>query len=176
MGFCTSTGALTMNELQTVSNDTVSEVVEYLEPVAPTISNSTEPADIIKATQSIRVAMVKKHMMHGVPNIGEESRDLLQVLRDLDQAALTTRKIDVEESQIGDAERLAAAQNELLRMLGGKNPFAVDIVANNVTLNATLPEVELPEPELVPGIDDQGTVPVDFDSFASAVSEDAEDD
>lgn len=145
---------------------------EYIVDMPPVVSNSVEPADIIKSTQTIRVALVKKAVRHGVPDLDKDSGALLQVLRDMDQAALTTRKIDVEESQLGDAERLAHAHGELLRMLGGKNPFAIDIKSDHINLPAErVVNVDLPEPVLVDGIDAQGTVPVDYDSFVDAVRE-----
>ena len=96
----------------------------------------------------------------------------MQLLRDLDSAALTTRKIDVEERQVDESQRLANAQNELLRMLGGKNPFAVDITAGAVPPRVARPDpTALPEPTLVPDITAQGTQSVNYEDFVTSVEE-----
>lgn len=136
------------------------------------VDDSVDPLAVIKTTQSIRIAMVKNELKGGIPRLGTESRDLMQLLRDLDGAALTTRKLDVEERQVDESQRLADAQNGLLRMLGGKNPFAVDI-----TQGAQAPRVErddrnrLPAPVIVPDVMTQGTQAVNYDDFVSSVEE-----
>ncbi len=142
---------------------------EYLGRAPMEISDSVDPSDIIKTTQSIRVAMVKQELQHGVPKVDKDANTLLQVLRDMDQAALTTRKIDVDERQVNESERLAQAQNELLRMLGGKNPFAVDITSGNTPPAPVRQAPELPTPPLVPDVTTQGTQPVNYDDFVSSV-------
>jgi len=144
---------------------------EYLSDLPMIINESVDPSAIIKTTQSIRVAMVKKTLARGVPGIDKDANTFLQVLRDLDQAALTTRKIDVEERQVNESERLAQAQNELLRMLGGKNPFAVQLVPGEAAPVRVRSEkaVELPPPVLVPEITAQGTQAVNYDDFVSSV-------
>ncbi|MCY1285065.1 hypothetical protein D9M68_17420 [compost metagenome] len=147
---------------------------EFLGDPPMIIDESVDPSAVIKTTQSIRIAMAKKHLRHGVPAVGEDSRDFLMLLRDLDGAALTTRKIDVEERQIGESERLAQAQNELLRMLNGANPFvSVDLPGSPSLISVHRESTVgiLPKPELVPGIDAQGTQPVDADKFLSAIAE-----
>jgi len=152
-------------ELMPVADD------EYLGSAPMAINESVDPSDIIKTTQGIRVAMVKETLKRGVPTIDKDANTFLQVLRDLDQAALTTRKIDVEERQVNESERLAQAQNELLRMLGGKNPFAVDLTGGTVKPNAPRRDasVDLPTPPLVPDVTTQGTQPVNYDDFVGSV-------
>jgi len=144
---------------------------EYLGDAPMQINESVDPSDIIKTTQGIRVAMVKKHLKGGVPHIDKDAITFLQVLRDLDQAALTTRKIDVEERQVNESERLAQAQNALLGMLGGRNPFAVDLVTGNKGPVAERPDAAavLPAPPLVPDVTAQGTQPVNYDDFVTSV-------
>lgn len=157
---------------------------EFLGDPPMIISDSVDPADVIKTTQSIRIAMVQKELKHGVPKVDKDSRDFMQLLRDLDTAALTTRKIDVDERQIGEAERVAQAQNELLRMLDGKNPFvSIDLPGVPSLITVHRESAPLPRPDMVPGLTAQGTQPVDADKFLSAIQaseaamlEDAEDE
>lgn len=146
---------------------------EYLGDAPMIISDSVDPLDVIKTTQSIRIAMAQKELRHGVPKADKDSREFMQLLRDLDSAALTTRKIDVDERQLGDSERVAQAQQELLRMLDGKNPFvSIDLPGNPslITVHRTT-VVDLPVPEMVPGLTAQGTQPVDADRFLNAIAE-----
>lgn len=136
------------------------------------INDSVDPLDVVKTTQSIRVAMVKRHLTTGVPEVGESSRDLLGLLRDMDNAALMTRKLDVEERAVDESQRLANAQNELLRMLGGKNPFAVDITEGaQAPRNERGDRSRLPPPRIVPDITTQGTQAVNYEDFISSVEE-----
>jgi hypothetical protein len=147
---------------------------EYLGDPPMIIDESVDPSAVIKTTQSIRIAMAKKHLMKGVPQVGEDSRDFLMLLRDLDSAALTTRKIDVEERQIGEPERLAQAQNELLRMLNGANPFvSIDLPGSPslITIHRQSTAGILPRPEMVPGLTAQGTQPIDTDKFLKAIAD-----
>lgn len=147
---------------------------EFLGEPPMIIDESVDPSAVIKTTQSIRIAMAKKHLQAGIPSVGEETRDFLMLLRDLDGAALTTRKIDVEERSIGESERLAQAQNELLRMLNGSNPFvSIDLPGSPslITVHRESTSGLLPKPVLVPGLTAQGTQPVDTDKFLNAISE-----
>lgn len=145
------------------------------------VDKNTDPSAVIRTTQSIRLGLLESRLKRGFSDDGKEVSIDLQLLRDLDNAALTTRKIDVEERQVGDSERLAEAHNALMRMLSGRNPFAVDITDPSLpVVPRQLPHVELPEPDLVPGVTAQGTQPVNYDDFASslgtAVSDDDSDD
>lgn len=161
-----------MSELNPIEGDLMPAEAEYLSEGPFQVNDSTDPLEVIKTTQSIRIAMVKKELKHGVPKVDKDSRDLMQLLRDLDSAALTTRKIDVEERQVDESQRLANAQNELLRMLGGKNPFAVDITAGAVSPRVARPDpAALPEPTLVPDITAQGTQSVNYEDFVTSVEE-----
>jgi len=159
-----------MSEINPLEGDLMPVTdAEYLTEMPMNINASVDPSDVIKTTQSIRLAMVQKHLKSGVPSVDKDSNTLLQVLRDLDQAALTTRKIDVDERQVSESERLAQAQNELLRMLGGKNPFLLDLATGQSIPPVQRPEAELPAPVLVPDVTTQGTQPVNYDDFVTSV-------
>ncbi|MNB99395.1 hypothetical protein D3C87_981640 [compost metagenome] len=142
---------------------------EYLGPDRTPIhiNQSVDPSDVIKTTQGIRLRILKSRFAKGIPEDDKELSLNMQLLRDLDSAALTTRKIDVEERSISESERLANANNELLRMLGGKNPFMVDVGTMPAISKREVPN--LPEPQLVPDITTQGTQPVEYDDFVQSV-------
>jgi hypothetical protein len=142
---------------------------EYLNPdQAPIhINQSVDPSDVIKTTQGIRLRILKSRFAKGIPSDDKELSLNMQLLRDLDSAALTTRKIDVEEMGVNESERLANANNELLRILGGKNPFAVELGSAPVATRRSEPV--LPPVVLVPDITTQGTQPVEYDDFVQSV-------
>lgn len=142
---------------------------EYLGPDRTPIhiNQSVDPSDVIKTTQGIRLRILKSRFAKGIPDDDKELSLNMQLLRDLDQAALTTRKIDVEERSVSESERLANASNELLRMLGGKNPFAVEVADMAPVTQRAIPV--LPEVQLVPDLTTQGTQPVNYDDFVQSV-------
>lgn len=136
-------------------------------PTPIEVSPSTEPADVIKTTQGIRLAILAKRLANGVNDDIKELNTDLQLLRDLDAAALTTRKIDVEERAVNESERVSEQTNALLKMLGGKNPFAVDLATGNVRgdlLNRPR-EADLPMITIVPGQVKQGTEQLNYADY-----------
>lgn len=133
------------------------------------INQSVDPSDVIKTTQGLRLKILKSRFSQGVSDDGKELALTMQLLRDLDTAALTTRKIDVDERSVSESERLANANNELLRMLGGKNPFMVEV--GTMPALSARPAPVLPEVQLVPDLTTQGTQPVNYDDFVKSVEE-----
>lgn len=131
------------------------------------INQSVDPSEVIKTTQGLRLKILKSRFSQGITDDGKELGLTMQLLRDLDQAALTTRKIDVDERAVSESERLANANNELLRMLGGKNPFMVEVGTMPAIHQRGIPN--LPAPQLVPDITTQGTQPVNYDDFVQSV-------
>ncbi|MNP88981.1 hypothetical protein D3C85_13750 [compost metagenome] len=161
-----------MSELNPIEGDLMPDEPEYIRKPPFEISESVDPLDVIRTTQSIRIAMVKQELQTGLPNIDKDSRDFTQLLRDLDSAALTTRKIDVEERQVDESQRLANAQNELLKMLGGKNPFAVELTAGPQPPRIQRDDPSaLPPPVLVPDITVQGTQSVNYETYVQSIEE-----
>lgn len=130
------------------------------------VSDSADPSDVIKTTQGVRLKILTSRLRKGVPDDSGELSDTLQLLRDLDSAALTTRKIDVEERSVSEQERIATASNELLRLLDGRNPFRVEVAGiAPVAREAAV----LPPPAIVPGLTVQGTEAVNYDDFVGSV-------
>jgi hypothetical protein len=141
------------------------------------VNQSTDPADVVKTSQGIRLQILKHRLARGVNDDAKELNLDLQLLRDLDANALTTRKIDVEERAVNEAEQVSQQTNALLKLLGGKNPFAVDL-NNGGALRQDLigrsRETALPEPKIVPGHTKQGTDNLNYGDFVD--DPDAEDD
>ncbi|QTH80285.1 hypothetical protein PA10_00085 [Pseudomonas phage pPa_SNUABM_DT01] len=133
------------------------------------VNQDVDPSAVIKTTQGIRLKILEDRFKRGIPSDDKELNLNLQLLRDLDSAALTTRKIDVEEAQGSETERLAQANNELLRMLNGRNPFAVEVGSMPAITQRADPAAALPAPKLVPDVTTQGTQPVNYDDFVAAV-------
>lgn len=145
------------------------------------VNTSTEPAEVIKTTQGIRLKILASRLAKGVNDDIKELNTDLQLLRDLDAAALTTRKIDVEERAVNESERVSEQTNALLKMLGGKNPFAVDITTGNIRsdLIGRPREAALPVIAVVPGQVKQGTEQLNYADYVDdpdAADEELEDE
>jgi hypothetical protein len=150
---------------------------EFLGKSPIIVDRSTDAADVVKTTQSIRLHILAERLKRGVSEDAKELNVDLQLLRDLDTAALTTRKIDVEERSVSDAERASEQTNALLKMLGGSNPFAVDITTGQLRndLVGRPREAALPEPVIVPGHTKQGTDNLNYADFVDDPDADPED-
>lgn len=132
-----------------------------------TVNQSTDPADVIRTTQAIRLQILAARLKAGVNDDAKELGLDLQILRDLDNSSLTTRKIDVEEKAIGEAEKASELTNALLKTLNGRNPFVVDITSGELRedLRGRAREAVLPAPKMVPGITRQGTENLNYADF-----------
>lgn len=136
-----------------------------------TINTSTSPADIIETTQKLRLQMVNKLTENGgrIPSEGKEVGSLAMLLRDMDAAALTTRKLDVEEKGVDSASIASANVAAILKELGG-NPFKsrVDLTIENNSVVAVIPvpdTSQLPTITLVPGVMKIGEDKLDYAEF-----------
>lgn len=141
---------------------------EFLAPVGRIdVNQSTDAAEVVKTTQGIRLQILAHRLKKGVNEDAKELNLDLQLLRDLDQAALTTRKIDVEEKAVNDAERASEQTNALLRMLDGRNPFVVDITTGKLRpdLIGREREAALPDAVVLPGHTTQGTDNLNYGDY-----------
>lgn len=131
------------------------------------VNQSTDAAEVVKTTQGIRLQILAERLKGGVNQDAKELNLDLQLLRDLDQAALTTRKIDVEERAVNDAERASEQTNTLLKMLDGRNPFVVDIATGQLRADLIGREREaaLPEATVLPGHTKQGTDNLNYGDY-----------
>lgn len=113
---------------------------------------STEPNDVLNFTQNVRYAAVDE-LTQGGTRMPEKMGDLIQVLNGMDQAALTTRKLNIEQSAVDNAVELNDTFRKLQKMM--KNE-PVDITPSVDRIGP--PEVDLgnlPDIELMPGEDAQ---------------------
>lgn len=128
---------------------------------------SIKPADIIEHTQRMRLQIVDKLTDNGLelPTDPKDLGTLSMVLRDLDAAALTTRKLDVEEKAVDVASKASANVAAVLRSLGGGNPFKHE---QPVIEGRTVPipdEDSLPVVVTVPGHTKQGMDELVYEEF-----------
>lgn len=81
-----------------------------------------EPGAIVKLTQRVRLRALNELTDNGrevTKNLG----DTMQLLRDLDQAALTTRKLNIEEKSSDDGRAARESFDKLVGMLGDRSPY-----------------------------------------------------
>lgn len=131
------------------------------------VNQSVEAGDVIRTTQTVRLKILKHRLAKGIPSDDKELALDMQLLRDLDNAALTTRKIDVEERAVNESEKVNEHVAALTKMFGGKSPFAIDPATGQVRKDLQNREIEatLPDAKLVPGIAKQGTDNLNYADF-----------
>lgn len=158
--------------LPAVENDFLRSIAAPIE-----VNTSTEAADVVKTTQGIRLKILAERLKKGVSEDAKELGLDLQLLRDLDTAALTTRKIDVEERATDAAEQTSNQTNALLKMLDGKNPFAVDLTTGQLRSDLTgrARSADLPEVVPVKGHTHQGTENLNYADFVDDPDNDDND-
>lgn len=131
------------------------------------INQSTNPVDVIATTQQLRLKMVEK-LTEGdrIPTEAKEVGVLSMILRDLDAAALTTRKLDVEEKGVDVASKASANVANILKELGGQNPFRIGTVENGRQLPTT-DVSQIPVIDLVPGVMRIGADVLEYGEFVT---------
>jgi len=133
-------------------------------------SKSTKPEDVIELSQSLRLQIVDNLTRDGVPTSEDGIKQLSSVLRDLDAAALTTRKINVEESAVDQAARATANVSKILAAIGGKNPFRKGVLVEERDDRPTLDRDKLPPVKTVPGQTFIGVENLKYEDFVSPES------
>lgn len=121
--------------------------------------DDTSPAEVVKYTQRLRYRMVEDLTRGGIKG---DDKELRSTLRDMDNSALTQRKLNIEEGAQADGRIALEAFRKLKGMLGG-DPFATDAPR----LRAPTDGVRLPEVTLVPGEDHQGAQSLNIDDYVS---------
>lgn len=127
---------------------------EYL----PLEEHSVEPEDVVKRTQRLRHRIVDELTDNG-RRIPDDPLMLLNVLRDMDQSALTTRKLNIEEKGANDGRKALETFERLESLLGGKDPFRKsdkEVIALPSRKSDVYQGVNAPEVELNPGEEYQG--------------------
>jgi len=112
--------------------------------------NTADPMEVVNFTQRERLRIYDET---------HDTKDKLRVLNDLDNTALISRKLNIEENVATDGRKVMAAYDHFRSMLGGADPLAVggggsiEPVARERDPAAGL---SLPTAELAPGEDHQG--------------------
>jgi hypothetical protein len=139
-------------------------------PVAGFTERDTDPMAVVRFTQQMRYMATEKLTVGGT-QIPDKMGDLIMLLNGMDQSALTTRKLDIEE-KIGDngAEAIKAVR-EIREMFGGRDPFLAVGEEREITgerISSILPEGYVPpEVSFKPGERDSGESSLDVSDFVS---------
>lgn len=137
------------------------------------INYSTAPEDIIQTTQKVRLQIVDVLTTQGntIPDDPKFLSALNQTLRDMDTAAQTTQKLNIEAKAVDDAAQTSANIGALLKALGGAHPLKrpgqaplVERVEDDSHL--------LPTYVPVPGQELQGVEQLEYSDFVRDTSQD----
>lgn len=102
--------------------------------------------DVIATTQHVRHKMLEAMVADGIPT-GKEQYRLLTLLNDMDNNALTNKKINTDAQISGNNLEAALLANEMLGKFGNTNPYESDAIDGTVNV----PQAELPVIEALPG-------------------------
>lgn len=156
--------------------DTTTESTKALEGelVDPVSVFSTDDS-VLNYTQNLRKRMADRLLKAGVPPDDREGQEvLLKVLSDMDRAALSKKKIKVEEKQAMNAEQAQQIVAEALRM------NSVNLNRNNLIPieGRVIPTLgdDIPPPTLVDGELAINPAPIDYESFQRSIPRPESDD
>lgn len=127
----------------------------------PKVDGNVDPAEVVKFTQRLRYQIVDNLTNQGtyIPN---DPKELAMVLKDMDQSALTQRKLNIEEQGSNNGRQSLEAYQQLRAMLGSKPFFVEGGPRRDPTAG-----LELPPVTLVPGEDAQGERVLNIDDYVS---------
>lgn len=141
-----------------------------VEPVPGLVERDTDPMAVVKFTQQMRYMAVDL-MTAGGTQIPDKPGDLIQFLNGMDQSALTTRKLDIEEKATDNGREAIHAVREIREMFSGRDPFLAVNEEREVAgerINPILPEGYVPpQVQFKPGERDQGEAMLDVSDFVS---------
>lgn len=141
-----------------------------MEPVTGFVERDTDPVAVVKFTQQMRY-MAADHLTCGGTQIPDKVGELLMVLNGMDQAALTTRKLDIEEQAAESGHEAIEAVRTIRSMFGNRDPFVAAAQEQEVIgqrINSIIPEGFVPpEVHFKPGEKDQGEAKLDVSDFVS---------
>lgn len=143
---------------------------QRVEPVQGLVERDTDPMAVVKFTQQMRYFAVDV-LTAGGTQMPDKPGDLIQFLNGMDQSALTTRKLDIEEKATDNGGEAIRAVREIREMFGGKDPFLAVGQEREVTgerINSILPaDYVPPQVQFKPGERDQGEALLDVSDFVS---------
>lgn len=139
-------------------------------PVKGFEERDTNPLSVLNFTQTMRYMATEKLTVGGT-QIPDKMGDLIMLLNGMDQAALTTRKLDIEEKISDNGSEAIRAVRDIRAMFGGKDPFLAVSEEREVTgerISPILPEGYVPpEVSFKPGERDAGESSLDVSDFVS---------
>lgn len=127
--------------------------------IVSTEHHNTDPIEVNRFTQQMRYRMFDELTVNGT-NLSVNIKESMQLLRDMDTAALTSRKLDIDQAKVDTAGQTLESFHRLEEMLQGRNPFELTDkaplpIAERV--RPALPEnLRLPSVTLLDGEDAQG--------------------
>lgn len=123
------------------------------------------PEAVTRFTQKVRYAVFNDMTKQGTA-LPSDPKELLLLMRDMDNSALLTRKLDIEEKSGNDAKDAVAAAKQLTEMFGGKRDVFKGVSAP-VSVQRLTPvnDKDLPAITYVPGERDQGEQILDASQF-----------
>jgi len=130
--------------------------------------NSTEPGDVVNFTQHMRFRMFDELTDNGV-NLTAKFAEVRQLICDMDNAALTTRKLNIEEKDANNGKLALQAFKSIQNMLGNRDPFMVSDDAP-LPIAERVDRIEpdnfrLPHVDLLQGEDAQGEQPLSIHHY-----------
>lgn len=139
-------------------------------PVKGFAERDTSPLRVLNFTQEMRYMATEKLTVGGT-QIPDKMGDLIMLLNGMDQAALTTRKLDIEEKISNDGAEAIRAVRDIRNMFGGRDPFLAVGEEREVAgerINPILPEdYTPPEVSFKPGERESGESSLDVSDFVS---------
>lgn len=135
---------------------------ELLHAKVPVTSASTDPSDVLKFTQGLRYRIVDD-LLGEDRRIPADIKDLTGVLRDMDKAALTTRELDIAESDSTDGRLVIDTFRQLKAMMGqdADNRPVKPRTRSPLDVNA------LPQVSFIEGEDAQGENILNISNFVT---------
>lgn len=113
---------------------------------------STDPSHVVKFTQQMLFKAVLDKTSNGT-HTPDDMKDLAVLLRDMNNTALTSRKLDQEEQMIGNQKSLVEAYKQFEVMFKGQNVYNPEGVESNHDpySGLKLPDIEINQSELSQG-------------------------
>lgn len=131
---------------------------------------SRDPKLDLQNAQQMRWAQINKITNDGttLPTDPKEVAMLAGLLRDVDGSATAVIKLGIEEKAVNVASEVANNVRDIIRSFGG-DPFRTgNVIEGQASRVTSLMEgVVLPDVQVLPGHDYQGTEELNYDDFVS---------
>lgn len=126
-------------------------------------SSSLTDDEAIRYTQRLRRQLIDEMAKGGLPNDPKDRTLFLRALSDMDQTALTNKRIGVEEGNNENNRAVVDLVSKLSRQFGGRSPF--EVIDGEAGEIKEADEAALPPAETVPGEMRIGLEEMNYDDF-----------